>query len=862
MAFYSKTADDGKSGKCNTLTKMLHPTLTGGFLMGCRRGITIYLCVLKFSGGVFLRKILDVCSLLLIGDSNPLKIDFIGKGNIWINNTYQQDEIRLAQYIVHQALSKTAQGQLSIWGYDSDLSGIFAPFAALSGGETRMLELISDHKDLQSYLNYAKQQIQVTQNVIQGRADSLIEFRDSIQMPVESYKLIVLSLDMGIIDADTRSKISLLMRNGPKFGISFLIISTTIMSVETSGGREIEIPVQAMAPNITVIEAEGAKVKNAEGNTISYTSIVPEIIIKSCEGFIEKAKYIQLPTIKFTEVNDTLSMWDKSSINGLTFSIGKFGINNMQITIGDEINQRHNAIITGAVGQGKSNLISVIIHSLCQRYSPQELQMYLLDFKEGVTFKSFSNIGQDEYLPHARALGLESDMSFGIAVLSSLYEEYQRRMSLLKENSVKSIKELRISRPDIQLPRILVVIDEFQMMFSGERQEGEKAVLLLEKSVRLFRAAGIHFILASQTLGGNEILAPKLNSIFGQVPIRIALKNSISESQQTLSQNNSAAAFLMPREAIVNLDYGEVSQNRKTIVAFADEKALKPLRTVWWEKARSVTSPPYVFESEKRITVSNSINVMKEARNNRSLPAALIGDKISIDGKPVILPLTDEPGRNIAIIGTPDSDCNQAIGIMQSIAISLAIQNAKGNARFLFCDFERKEVSYDKLYPEFAEIMENAGYFIESIPPCEFEAEIKHLNQQEESDEAVYVFCSVLDRWKFEAEPYGQGSVLKTFVESAPAKKMHFIGWWMKASSFTSQVAGFGNTDAFNSKIFLRSDERTVQSLTNPFVKWSAQSNRALVSDSIEFSEEIIFIPYGPVMQDDVGKFKKQIWDM
>ena len=208
----------------------------------------------------------------------------------------------------------------------------------------------------------------------------------------------------------------------------------------------------------------------------------------------------------------------------------KFGINDMKITIGDEINQRHNAIITGAVGQGKSNLISVIIHSLCQRYSPQELQLYLLDFKEGVTFKPFSNIGQDEYLPHAKALGLESDVSFGIAVLNSLYEEYQRRMSLLKKNSVKSIRELRACHPEIQIPRILVIIDEFQMMFGSEMQEGQKVADLLEKSVRLFRAAGIHFILASQTISGNVVLAQKRDSIFGQVPIRIALKNSISTS--------------------------------------------------------------------------------------------------------------------------------------------------------------------------------------------------------------------------------------------------------------------------------------------------------------------------------------------
>ena len=43
----------------------------------------------------------------------------------------------------------------------------------------------------------------------------------------------------------------------------------------------------------------------------------------------------------------------KSSVDGLTFTIGKYGINDVDITIGDEINQRHNAIIywRGRTGQ-------------------------------------------------------------------------------------------------------------------------------------------------------------------------------------------------------------------------------------------------------------------------------------------------------------------------------------------------------------------------------------------------------------------------------------------------------------------------------------------------------------------------------
>ena len=141
----------------------------------------------------------------------------------------------------------------------------------------------------------------------------------------------------------------------------------------------------------------------------------------------------------------------------------------------------------------------MIIHSLCHRYSPSELQLYLLDFKEGVTFKAFSNIGQDEYLPHAQALGLESDSSFGLAVLTFLFREYQRRMKILKDYNLKSIRELRLQERDMPMPRILVIIDEFQLMFD-DMQTGQKIADMLEYAKKALELGGDPFGNADRVL--------------------------------------------------------------------------------------------------------------------------------------------------------------------------------------------------------------------------------------------------------------------------------------------------------------------------------------------------------------------------
>lgn len=798
-----------------------------------------------------MNNILDVCSELRFGETS---VAFIGKGNVWINNDYEDAVTYLARYVISEAIDRTAPGQLSIIGYDSDLSGIFAPFASLSAGESRTMELLNDYNEFKKYLDYMWQQIQSVQNVIQGRTGSLLEFREMTQRPVEGYTLVVLSMDMGLVDNETRAKLGTLMTKGPSYGLSFLIISTTIMSIQTRSGRDIELSTSSIAPNITVVEAFGRSVTVGDSNEfLPYIPYSADDVIQKCERYITESRTAQLPVVRFDEINDTDRLWGESSIEGLTFSIGKFGINNMDITIGDEVNQRHNVVITGAVGQGKSNLISAIIHSLCQRYSPDELQLYLLDFKEGVSLKAFSNIGQTEYLPHARALGLESDVSFAMAVLTYLYKEYQNRMKLLKEYNYKSIRELRTKRQDICMPRIVVVIDEFQMMFGDDLQGGQKIVDLLEKSVRLFRAAGIHFILASQTLGGNIVLAQKKDSIFSQVPVRIALKNSIAESMQTLGMNNPAAAFLRPREAVVNLDYGEISQNRKTVIAFADEKDLTPLRHVWWEKMHDRYSAPYVFISDQRIGIGRHAKELKHMRESGRRVAAILGDMISIGGEHIDIPMSPENGRNIAVIGTPDGECNNAVGILQGAALSLASQYPAGKARFIFCDFADYMHEKKPDYMVFSEMMGALGHRLEKCLPSEFDGIIKELTANPVPD--TFVIGSGMDRWEYEKDPYGSGSPLKEFAERGPFRGMHFIGWWVKASAFTSQVAGYGSTDAFNTKVFLRIDERAVQSLCNPFVRWAPQENRALISDSVEYDEELVFIPFAPVEEDDKQEF-------
>jgi len=76
----------------------------------------------------------------------------------------------------------------------------------------------------------------------------------------------------------------------------------------------------------------------------------------------------------------------------------------------------HHGLVGGTTGSGKTNLIHVLLTGLAEAYGPEELELYLADFKEGVEFKDY----QTADLPHARIVALESEPELGLSILAPI----------------------------------------------------------------------------------------------------------------------------------------------------------------------------------------------------------------------------------------------------------------------------------------------------------------------------------------------------------------------------------------------------------------------------------------------------------
>jgi hypothetical protein len=332
------------------------------------------------------------------------------------------------------------------------------------------------------------------------------------------------------------------------------------------------------------------------------------------------------------------------------------------------------ALIAGKTGSGKSTLLHVLITNMSLLYSPDEVQLYLVDFKKGVEFKTYATYE----LPHARVVAIESEREFGLSVLQRLDAELKRRGDLFRQAGVQDLAGYRQSNGVGPMPRIMLIVDEFQEFFVEDDRIAQEATLLLDRLVRQGRAFGIHVQLGSQTLGGAYSLA---RSTLGQMAVRIALQCSESDAHLILNDDNTAARLLSrPGEAIYNDANGLIEGNSFfQIVWLSDdrrEEYLRLIRDLAVSRNYIAANPQIVFEGNVPSDIRKN-HLLNQAVASRTYtagtkaPMAWLGEAVAIKDPTAAL-FRPQVGSNLLMIGQQDE---AALAIVLSIMVSLAAQH-------------------------------------------------------------------------------------------------------------------------------------------------------------------------------------------
>lgn len=636
----------------------------------------------------------------------------------------------------------------------------------------------------------------IIQSYLRNEFSSIQEYNQHAGEVAEAFRVLVVANFPAGFTEESAQRLMSIASSGPRCGVF------TLMSIDPTQAMPRNFDLDELRRHANVLVLDEARTHWANDTLQRFPVHCDQMpdetqVTKIMHRVGEHARQASRVEVPFATVAPPAETWWKGdSRNEISVALGRAGATKLQeIRLGKGTSQH--VLISGKTGSGKSTLLHALITNLALKYSPDEVQFYLIDFKKGVEFKAYAQY----HLPHARVIAIESEREFGQSVLQKLDTELRRRGDLFRRVGVQSLAGYRDARPDERMPRILLVIDEFQEFFVKEDKISQEASLLLDRLVRQGRAFGIHVLLGSQTLAGAYSLA---RATIGQMAVRIALQCSASDASLILSDDNDAARLLRrPGEAIYNDANGMVEGNHPfQVVWLTDIEKESYLRELADRNSAidKPLEPAIVFEGNVAADVGKNAQLehawASPAPEEIPLaPRVWLGEAVAIKEAPAVV-FNRRGGSNLMIVGQQDET---ALGIMASSLLSLASYSPADpskQSRFVVLDGTRPESSTAGYWQN---LRDTTGIDLSVIKPrdaLETLAELKQeldYRQSERIDDAASVFLLIYNLSRFRElqrsdDDFGFGSFgeeksvspaesLANLLREGPNFGLHTILW-------------------------------------------------------------------------------------
>ena len=425
-----------------------------------------------------------------------------------------------------------------------ELGETFAMFTKLGEEQSRIIDtkIWSQEKDISESINILRQKLE-TMTQAYGN-DKVTRLKKE---PVRV--LAITDFPTGFTQNALRD-LQAIVRKSASYGVCVFIWANSeeiakLQASQQSIFNEIKQMLHvASATSNGALKLETAKYENVylHLDPVSKAQDHAHAIINTLtKGIHNSHKKIERFVDMYDGIEDPNNWFGENTINEFSIPIGIKGASTIvKMIVGKtDGSTAHHALIAGQTGAGKSTLLHTIIMSTLLNYSPDEAQLYLVDFKEGVEFKTYSKLN----LPSIRVVAIDCEREFGLNILKELQKEMKRRYDLFKrEADREEISDYR-KVTGKKIPKILVVFDEVQELFRGASDDSisKDCETILGELLTLGRAAGIHVILASQNFNLISSIKPTL---FAHAAIRIAIKGSEDSASSVLGDNNPGAKQL------------------------------------------------------------------------------------------------------------------------------------------------------------------------------------------------------------------------------------------------------------------------------------------------------------------------------
>lgn len=616
------------------------------------------------------------------------------------NKSANKAEARLNQLVVDMLLSLPSR---SINIHFVDLA-----FSAQASFLTRNLDekiygkLISSSNDW----NHLKDSLREKMAKALEEYGDVAKYNDSKNRVVVPYDVVVINDYQKCVNE--MSDLDALFENGHKGGIYFILMN----NLDCKSDRDID-SLMALKDFYQVLEAEnfGNYSKDA---FIRCTPILDTpILTKACFNYINEGAELPQVAVASVDYDKILSKGFETIGKAMVIPVGSSENGELVDFTIDTVSHIH-CFIIGQSGTGKSVFLHDVIIGAMAKYSPDELELYLMDFKiGGVEFNRYRNE------KHVKALLVDnSDIQITLEILRDISNKMRERGKQLRASGVSNIVEYNQVNPTKKMPRIVFIADECHVMFPTMNSKDTKLYReiseILQKIAKEGRSQGVHLVLATQTIAQAEISSEILNNISDFY----LLKCSPSDSERLVRGSVDTTSGLKTGQVLHHdIDHDVVFKS----TYLPTSQTLEIIKKIN-DKTKASKNEQFYFVGSQIFEIDDEVKNLLTEKGD----AIAFGRSIDTKMEPVVIPLRNEYADNVMLFGINDEE--QVSRTTMASIKSLRISNKNIKIKVINC-LSAEQRNTTKMLNDW----ENKG-------------EIELLNPQNCGGELVNIANSIMER--------------------------------------------------------------------------------------------------------------------
>lgn len=569
----------------------------------------------------------------------------------------------------------------------SDAGDAFSTFMRFTDVDERLVDthVWVDSQRIEERLDVLLDRAQtISQDYLRGQYNDILEYNQAAGKNAEPLQFLVVADFPRGFTQGALEKLENVMSNGPRNGI-YTILSgdmSELLGSNDGNDQRYNAVLRRVCSKLTFFyfDEKGIHVPNVQSPRVSGTHamidqlylpmILPtnRSLVDSTIETLKKAIHAaERVTITYDDVMDGLPQMPEhwfgySDRQGLSVPFALSGANKVLSLelASDALSPKYHTLVTGMIGSGKSTLLHTLIMGLLMKYSPEDVQIYLMDFKDGVEFKVYTEYN----LKNFRAISIDTEPEFGLAVLKKIEAEMQARNNIFKQEGCRGLEGYRREmaekgNPHHGMPRTILIIDEFQEAFGrSDDPVMSEAAEIIKRLTLVGRAPAVYLIMATQDIK-NAAALPE--TVYNQFETRIALKSSPDSARIILPDNPMADQLINLDKgvAIFNASAGNKDHNVQCRIAFCSEDEQRALLEQIAQKQAAagfqVTGGTRLLLSSIQDDRSNPLNHFEETgeidQNDMGLGYRLfVGEPLSLENNfhPQLLSCR---GKNLLLTG-------------------------------------------------------------------------------------------------------------------------------------------------------------------------------------------------------------------